>query len=77
MKEHTLEFVTHDDWEPLEPTCWTECPFACLTGLGHECRARKAYRKDKLMICPVVRFSGEFQEKEVCYGKKRNTWICS
>ena len=61
MKKHTLEFTTPDDWKPLEPTCWTECPFACLTGLGHECRARKAYRKDNLMICPVVRFSGEFQ----------------
>lgn len=61
MKKHTLEFTTPDDWKPLEPACWTECPFACLTRLGHECRARKAYRKDNLMICPVVRFSGEFQ----------------
>ena len=61
MKKHTHEFTTPDDWEPLEPACWTECPFACLTGLGHECRARKAYRKDNIMICPVVRFSGEFQ----------------
>ena len=62
MKKHTLEFATSDDWKPLiEPACWTECPFACLTKLGHECKAREVYRKDGLMICPVVRFSGEFQ----------------
>ena len=62
MKKHTLEFTTPDDWKPMiEPACWTECPFACLTKLGHECRAREAYRKDKLEICPVVRLSGEFQ----------------
>lgn len=62
MKKHTLEFTTHDDWKPMiEPACWTECPFACLTKLGNECRAREAYRKDELIICPVVRFSGEFQ----------------
>lgn len=62
MKKHTLEFTTPDDWKPMiEPVCWAECPFACLTELGHECRAREAYRKNGLMICPVVRFSGEFQ----------------
>ena len=62
MKKHTLEFTTPDDWKPMiEPVCWTECPFACLTKLGHECKAREVYRKDGLIICPVVRFSGEFQ----------------
>ena len=62
MMKHTLEFTTPDDWKPMvESACWTECPFACLTKLGNECIARGAYRKDELIICPVVRFSGEFQ----------------
>lgn len=62
MKRHTLEFTAPDDWKPMiEPACWTGCPFACLTKLSHECRAREAYRKNGFMICPVVRFSGEFQ----------------
>ena len=62
MKKHTLEFSTPDDRKPMiAPACWTECPFACLTKLGHECKAREVYRKDGLIICPVVRFSGEFQ----------------
>ena len=62
MKEHILKFETPDDWRPMtEAACWTECPFACLTKLGHECKAREVYRKDGLVICPVVRFSGEFQ----------------
>jgi len=62
MREHILKFETSDDWKPMtEAACWTECPFACLTKLSHECRAREAYRKDGLVICPVVRFSGEFQ----------------
>ena len=55
MKKHTLEFTTPDDWKPMtDAACWTECPFARLTKLGHECRAREAYRKDGLVICPVV-----------------------
>ena len=59
MKKHTLEFTTPDDWKPMiVPACWTECPFACLTKLGHECRAREAYRKDGLVICPVIRYGG-------------------
>ena len=62
MKKHTIEFTTPDDWKPMvESACWTECPFAYLTKLGYECEARKAYRKDGLVICPVARFSGEFQ----------------
>lgn len=60
MAEYNIKFEVSDDWKPLEPACWTECPFACLTKLGHECRARKAYREDKLMICPVMK-----------YGKKK------
>lgn len=59
MREHILKFETPDDWRPMtEAACWTECPFACLTKLGHECRAREAYRKDGLVICPVIRYGG-------------------
>ena len=59
MREHILKFETPDDWKPMtEAACWTECPFACLTKLGHECRAREAYRKDGLVICPVIRYGG-------------------
>lgn len=59
MKKHILKFETPDDWRPMtEATCWTGCPFACLTKLGHECRAREAYRKDGLVICPVIRYGG-------------------
>ena len=61
MKEHMLKFETPDDWKPLEPACWYGCPFSCLTKVGHECNAHRAYKRDNLMICPVVRFSGEFQ----------------
>ncbi len=59
MREHILKFETPDDWKPMtEAACWTECPFACLTKLGHECIAREAYRKDRLVICPVIRYGG-------------------
>ena len=59
MREHMLKFESPDDWRPMtEAACWTECPFACLTKLGHECRAREAYRKDGLVICPVIRYGG-------------------
>lgn len=61
MKKHILKFETPDDWRPLEPACWAGCPFSCLTKLGNECNAHRAYERDNLMICPVVRFSGEFQ----------------
>lgn len=56
--KHILKFETPDDWKPLKPACWLSCPFACLTELGHGCIARRAYREDKLMICPVVRYGG-------------------
>lgn len=58
MKEHILKFETPDCWEPLKPACWVNCPFAVLTDLGEECRARKAHRKYGLMICPVVKYGG-------------------
>ena len=56
--KHILKFETPDDWKPLEPACWDGCPFACLTKLGEECQARKAYRREGLMICPAVRYGG-------------------
>lgn len=56
--KHILKFETPDDWKPLEPACWNGCPFACLTKLGEECQAMKAYHSDGLMICPVVRYGG-------------------
>lgn len=58
MKEHILKFETPNDWRPLKPARWLSCPFACLTKLGHECEARKVYKKDGLMICPVIRYGG-------------------
>lgn len=61
MKELTFKTNVPDGWKPLKSACWDGCPFACLTKLGHKCIAREAYMKDGLMICPVVRFSGEFQ----------------
>ncbi len=56
--KHILKFETPDDWKPLEPACWNGCPFACLTKLGEECQARKAYHKEGLMVCPAIRYGG-------------------
>ena len=58
MKEYMIKFNAPDDWKPLEPACWNGCPFACLTKLGEECQARKAYHRDGLMICPAIRYGG-------------------
>jgi hypothetical protein len=58
MKHIILEFEAPDDWEPLSPVCWVDCPFAVLTPLGNECRARKSHRKYDIMICPVIRYGG-------------------
>ena len=56
--KHILKFEAPDDWKPLEPACWDGCPFACLTKLGEECQARKAYHMEGLMICPAIRYGG-------------------
>ena len=54
MTEYTITFAAPDDWRPMSnPACWTCCPFACLTELGGVCRARQAYSKEGLVICPV------------------------
>ena len=53
---HTIEFETTDDWNPMrEPTCWSECPFSILIGLGQTCKARDIYEKRGEIICPVIR----------------------
>lgn len=65
MKELTFKFEVPDDWEPLEPACWDGCPFACLTKLGEECQASKAYHRDESIICPVVKYSGASQWRRI------------
>ena len=79
MKEHIIKFDTPDDWRPLEPACWDGCPFACLTKLGEECQARKAYRSDGLMICPAVRYGGilgKYEGTELYTDKGREGMTC-
>lgn len=77
--KHILKFETPDDWKPLEPACWDGCPFACLTKLGEECQAMKAYRKDGLMICPAVRYGGilgKYEGTELYTDKGREGMTC-
>lgn len=77
--KHILKFETPDDWKPLEPACWNGCPFACLTKLGEECQARKAYHNEGLMICPAVRYGGilgKYEGTELYTDKGREGMTC-
>lgn len=51
----SVDFVADIGWNPLDPGCWVYCPLSALIKLGEECPASKAYRKEKLVICPLAK----------------------
>lgn len=59
MARHTIEFETNDNWQPLTPGCWVDCPASILVPLGEVCPAVKAYEKHGLEICPCKKFIKE------------------
>ena len=34
-----FEFDVDCDWQPMQDTCWQECPFAVCTEIGSTCLA--------------------------------------
>lgn len=47
--KHIFEFATEEDWRPLEPTCWGNCPFSFMIKLGEHCKCL-----DGEIKCPFV-----------------------
>ena len=53
MKNWNLEFKTTDNWEPLQGSCWGECPISILTSLDQKCRAKDLHDRHVGTICPI------------------------
>ena len=48
---HTYEFKTEEDWKPMTPACWMDCPVSFMIGLGNSCKCLD----EKYQIeCPFV-----------------------
>ena len=50
-ERHMFEFITDEDWKPMTPACWVDCPFSFMIGLGNRC---KCLDKKYNIKCPFV-----------------------
>lgn len=61
---HTYEFNTEEDWQPMSPTCWVDCPFNFMIGFGNSCK----YLNEKDVDCPFVGKLKESKSDDVKHG---------
>lgn len=59
-----IKFDADPEWRPMtEVGCWFHCPLRCLIGLGEKCKAKAAYDKEGLILCPIYKY-GQCVEEE-------------